>query len=411
MNNYLITFGFMSFLLGSSSVHGEQDSLGVQPAKKSVAMESREGVGIHSQPFFTISLINGDSLTVVITQESQPVNVKELYLSAVNVRNHQSLQIPWNDIVSIQRFDPRNVRELTNSIAGLHSDHFLPCGSPGLCDEPRAHVCCTGDTVLGIVLPSGYLNDGFATFDISDDSFAQLESLDMELLIDQLAFEACLDNMPSSWLAFEDALVPTDIVFEDDTFVGVESVARNDAVNEYHVGQLIKRTESMEGLNMSHLGSLLAADDSGSFDFDLGNDQDIGDDADEESTDEFVFIASSAKQPDDHLIAINDDAHRDISPALFKEIATLLLEEDNDPAFLKQKSQSLEIRLQPAFYIGNELIDNAVYEKFTNATGYPKPAYWTNGQIPAGAAKEGVKNLTLDDAHAFIRWRNKQVNS
>lgn len=411
MKKRMLAFSLVPLLLTFSSLRGQIDSLGVQHVTQSLAAETREGVGIHSQPFFMIQLANGDFLTVVITQEAQSTTSKELHLSVVNVRNHQALQIPWKEIVTIQRFDPRNIREITNSIAGIHGDGLIPCGTPGLCDGSCAQLCCSGETVLGIVLPSSYVDDGFASFSLSDESIAQLASIDRELLIDQIAFEACLNATPSNWMAFEDANVPNDIVFEDDNQNNMEILATaNDDLNEYHVGQLIKKMDhyqNLEKLNREQLVGLLAVDDSTTFDFDPGNDQDNLDDADDEGTDEFVFIAS-AKQHEDRTIALNDSSHREISPALFKEIAALLLEDDRDPEFVKQYENFGKIKLKPYFSIGDQIIDNATYNKFIEATGYPKPAYWTQGKIPRGAENEGVKDLTLEDARAYVNWKDNK---
>lgn len=397
MKRHVIARIVMPLVLVSTSLMGKEDSLGVQQISKVVANETREGVGIGSQPFFMVNLANGDSLTVVITQDSQPSQVKELHLSAVNVRNHQLLQIPWSEIIAVQRFDPRNVRALTNSIAGIHSEHLSPCTTPGLCDESCAHACYSSEAVLGIVLSSSYLDDGFASSVVSSDAVAEMARIDMELLIDEIAFEACLDVVPSNWLAFDEAYVPNGIVFDLEIFdtVGVDP---RQELNDYHVGQLIKKIDQKErseaaAAEFVDFAHLLAVDD-----FEMGSDSEDLEDAGEETTEEYVFLAS-AKKPGERLLALHDETSREISPAFFKEIAALLLEEDHDPTFMKQK-----IRLEPFFFIGDEMIDHAAYEKFIKATGYPAPADWPNGHMPEGSAKEGMKNLSWEDAQAFILW-------
>jgi len=61
------------------------------------------------------------------------------------------------------------------------------------------------------------------------------------------------------------------------------------------------------------------------------------------------------------------------------------------------------IRL-PEYRIAKTPVTNAQYKAFVDATGYPAPDHWENGQIPQGKADHPVVNVNWEDALAFCVW-------
>lgn len=63
-----------------------------------------------------------------------------------------------------------------------------------------------------------------------------------------------------------------------------------------------------------------------------------------------------------------------------------------------------------AFYIDQYEVSNADYKAFTDATGYPIPAYWEwNKGYPEAFADHPVITVSSADAMAYAAWRNKRL--
>lgn len=63
-----------------------------------------------------------------------------------------------------------------------------------------------------------------------------------------------------------------------------------------------------------------------------------------------------------------------------------------------------------AFYIDQYEVSNADYKAFTDATGYPIPAYWEwNKGYPEAFADHPVITVSCADAMAYAAWRNKRL--
>ncbi|MBI5650031.1 MAG: SUMF1/EgtB/PvdO family nonheme iron enzyme [Chloroflexi bacterium] len=62
-----------------------------------------------------------------------------------------------------------------------------------------------------------------------------------------------------------------------------------------------------------------------------------------------------------------------------------------------------------AFYIARQLVTNAEYKKFLDATGHRASQHWSNGQIPAGKENHPVIYVTRDDAVAYCNWAGARL--
>ncbi len=61
------------------------------------------------------------------------------------------------------------------------------------------------------------------------------------------------------------------------------------------------------------------------------------------------------------------------------------------------------------FFIDRTEVTNEQYRVFVQQTGHRAPAHWRNGQIPAGAERLPVVNVSWDDANAYARWAGKRL--
>ena len=61
------------------------------------------------------------------------------------------------------------------------------------------------------------------------------------------------------------------------------------------------------------------------------------------------------------------------------------------------------------FFIDLTEVTCEEYEKFIRATGHRTPPGWSNGQMPAGAARRPVTGVDWDDATAFAAWAGKRL--
>lgn len=69
--------------------------------------------------------------------------------------------------------------------------------------------------------------------------------------------------------------------------------------------------------------------------------------------------------------------------------------------------QDGKIRLD-AFDILDHPVTNREYQAFVNATGFPPPLHWKDGQIPAGKEDYPVIFVNRRDVAAFLDWLSKQ---
>jgi formylglycine-generating enzyme required for sulfatase activity len=72
-------------------------------------------------------------------------------------------------------------------------------------------------------------------------------------------------------------------------------------------------------------------------------------------------------------------------------------------------NKPLERVLVKDFSIAETEVTNAQYSEFINATGYPAPAGWKNGQLPNGTENYPVSNVSWQDAVAFCKWMEKKI--
>ena len=62
-----------------------------------------------------------------------------------------------------------------------------------------------------------------------------------------------------------------------------------------------------------------------------------------------------------------------------------------------------------SFYIDQNEVTCAEYQKFILATGHPAPSSWTNSQFPAGTAQQPVTGVSWNDANAYAKWAGKRL--
>ncbi len=63
----------------------------------------------------------------------------------------------------------------------------------------------------------------------------------------------------------------------------------------------------------------------------------------------------------------------------------------------------------PAFYLDKTEVTNTQYKKYCDATGYPMPPHWKNGQIPEGEAEVPVSRVNWWEATAYAKWTGKRL--
>lgn len=63
----------------------------------------------------------------------------------------------------------------------------------------------------------------------------------------------------------------------------------------------------------------------------------------------------------------------------------------------------------PTFYIDKTEVTNAQYKKYCEATGYPAPPIWKNGNFPAGEDEFPVTHVNWFEAAAFAAWVGKRL--
>ncbi|RYG75421.1 hypothetical protein EON80_00735 [bacterium] len=81
---------------------------------------------------------------------------------------------------------------------------------------------------------------------------------------------------------------------------------------------------------------------------------------------------------------------------------------DNTPLTANDARPRHKVTLS-AFYIDKTEVTCEQYKKFCEATGYPTPPDWTNGEIPAGKAKVPVTRVSWFEADAYAKWMGKRL--
>jgi formylglycine-generating enzyme required for sulfatase activity len=71
-----------------------------------------------------------------------------------------------------------------------------------------------------------------------------------------------------------------------------------------------------------------------------------------------------------------------------------------------QAPQKLKL---PAFYMDINLVTNRKYSDFMRATGAAAPSYWAERDVPQGADKYPVVDITWDEACAYAQWAGKRL--
>lgn len=61
------------------------------------------------------------------------------------------------------------------------------------------------------------------------------------------------------------------------------------------------------------------------------------------------------------------------------------------------------------FQIARTPVTNALYKRFTEATGYHAPGHWAQGEIPGGLGDHPVTYVSWFDANAFAEWLNARL--
>lgn len=62
-----------------------------------------------------------------------------------------------------------------------------------------------------------------------------------------------------------------------------------------------------------------------------------------------------------------------------------------------------------AFYLDKTEVTNAQYKKYCDATGYPVPPHWKNGQFAEGEAEVAVTRVDWWEAAAYAKWAGKRL--
>jgi formylglycine-generating enzyme required for sulfatase activity len=62
-----------------------------------------------------------------------------------------------------------------------------------------------------------------------------------------------------------------------------------------------------------------------------------------------------------------------------------------------------------AFYLDKTEVTNAAYKKYCDATKYPLPPHWKNGNFPAGEDEFPVTHINWWEAKAYAAWVGKRL--
>ncbi len=79
-------------------------------------------------------------------------------------------------------------------------------------------------------------------------------------------------------------------------------------------------------------------------------------------------------------------------------------ERDKDARDVEQPQHVVVL---PEDFISRTPVTNGHYAAFVQATGYRRPAYWKDGQIPVGQEDHPVTDIAWYDAMAYCRWLSR----
>jgi formylglycine-generating enzyme required for sulfatase activity len=81
---------------------------------------------------------------------------------------------------------------------------------------------------------------------------------------------------------------------------------------------------------------------------------------------------------------------------------------EDDPHAESDEMPQRKINL-PAFYIDQFEVSNIDYKRFIEATGYPPPPHWEQGNYAEGLDFYPVYNVSWWEARAFAKWASKRL--
>lgn len=80
-----------------------------------------------------------------------------------------------------------------------------------------------------------------------------------------------------------------------------------------------------------------------------------------------------------------------------------------DDRFAEANEKPQRVIYLADFYIDKLEVTNIEYKRFTDATGYPTPEKWRDGQYPEGADFYPVQAVSWWEANAYARWVGKRL--
>lgn len=65
--------------------------------------------------------------------------------------------------------------------------------------------------------------------------------------------------------------------------------------------------------------------------------------------------------------------------------------------------------LLPAFYLDKTQVTNAQYQAYCQATQYPPPPHWRDGEFPPGEEEFAVTHINWHESAAYAAWAGKRL--